>query len=103
MQENVIDPLLDYSLPPKVEPPSKKRRKVIVSEIVKPEYPGIVAYAKEGDAAQEDDEKMEKKEKVGREVLRAIFEEGGKATTNEVNRRRLYMICRAREEGGVEL
>jgi ribosomal RNA-processing protein 1 len=95
--ENVITPLLDDALPPREEP--KKKRRKVVSEIVKPEYPGILGNAVEGKGEDEEGGK----ERVGKSVLRAVFEEGGKAETNEVNRRRLYTICREREEGGVEL
>lgn len=104
MTENVVTPLLDDALPAKEAPPSKKRRKVVVSEIVKPTFPGILGNAVEADEKVEVEEEVwGQKEKVGRMVLKAIFEEGGKKETNEVNRRRLYMICREREEGGVEL
>lgn len=104
IKENVITPLLDDSLPAKEEPARKRRRKVIVSEIVKPTFPGILSNAVEADKPTEiEDGEMGEKEKVGRQLLKAIFEEGGKKETNEVNRRRLYMICREREEGGVEL
>ncbi|ORY72397.1 nucleolar protein,Nop52-domain-containing protein [Leucosporidium creatinivorum] len=101
--ENVITPLLDDALPAKEEP-ARKRRKKVVSEIIKPTFPGILGNATEADEPTEVEEgEMGEKEKVGRMVLKAIFEEGGKKETNEVNRRRLYLICREREEGGVEL
>lgn len=95
---------MDDALPAKEEPARKRRKKVIVSEIIKPTFPGILGNAMEADEPTEIEEgEMSDKEKVGRKLLKAIFEEGGKKETNEVNRRRLYMICREREEGGVEI
>lgn len=103
VKENAITPLLDDALPAKEEP-ARKRRKKVVSEIIKPTFPGILGNAVEADEPTEiEDGEMGEKEKVGRKLLKALFEEGGKKETNEVNRRRLYMICREREEGGVEL
>ena len=102
LQEHAVDPLLDYTLPPKPQPPTKRRKIAEPSSITREEYPGLVADAQEGAVLNE--EAKDTNEKVGREVLRAIFEEGGKTTTNEVNRRRLYLICRKWEDAtAVEL
>lgn len=89
--DNAIAPLLDDALPAPEEP--KRKRRKIVSEIVKPTFPGILGAAVEGDDS----------EKVGRAVLKALFDEASKKETDDTNRRRMYTLCREREEGGVEL
>ncbi|SCV67775.1 BQ2448_5386 [Microbotryum intermedium] len=96
---NVTTPFLEDALPAPPAPPSKRRK--VVSSIEKPTFPGIFSHAKEGGKDEVSTE--ERKENVGKALLRALFEEGGKAETNEVNRRRLYEIVKQKEEAGVEL
>lgn len=65
----------------KKEPRNKKRKVELVVEA----YEGIVGGCVEG---------VEGGEGLGRKVLQAVFEEGGKTGTNEVNRRKMYLIYR---------
>ncbi|SGY16717.1 BQ5605_C012g06962 [Microbotryum silenes-dioicae] len=96
---NVTTPLLEDALPAPPAPPSKRRK--VESSIEKPTFPGIFSHAQE--AGEDKVSEEERKEKVGKALLRALFEEGAKSATNEVNRRRLYEIVKQREEAGVEL
>lgn len=93
LTENIFTPLLDASLPPSPLPPHKRRRGV--APPVRPEYPGILALAKEGGEKEEGSE--ERGEEIGKAVLRRLFEEGGKVDTSETNRRRIYMFVGARD------
>ncbi|SCZ93660.1 BZ3500_MvSof-1268-A1-R1_Chr6-3g08802 [Microbotryum saponariae] len=95
---NVTTPLLEDALPAPPAPPSKRRK--VESSIEKATFPGIFSHAQE--AGKDEVSEEERKEKVGKALLRALFEEGAKSATNEVNRRRLYEIVKQREEAGVE-
>ncbi|GAA6008459.1 hypothetical protein JCM10207_007119 [Rhodosporidiobolus poonsookiae] len=89
--EHVFTPLLDALFPPPAQRPAKRRKGVPAPS--RPEYPGILALAAEGEGAEE----SEAGEQIGKKVLRRLFEEGGKAETNEVNRRRMYSFVSARD------
>lgn len=78
---NVFVPLFEATLEKKER--GGKRRKVEKVEVEG--FEGIVGGCKEG---------KEGKEELGREVLMGLFEEGGKKETNEVNRRKMYLIYR---------
>ncbi|GAA5961127.1 hypothetical protein JCM21900_002809 [Sporobolomyces salmonicolor] len=89
--DNVFSPLLDAALPPKPEPKAKRRKGA--SAPSRPEYPGIMQLALEGQGA----EKGEEGEEIGKKVLKRLFVEGGKAETGDVNRRRIYQIVADRD------
>ncbi|GAA5888524.1 hypothetical protein JCM5296_001056 [Sporobolomyces johnsonii] len=89
--DNVFSPLLDASLPPKPEPKAKRRKGASVPS--RPEYPGILQLALEGQGA----EKGQEGEAIGKKVLKRLFVEGGKAETGDVNRRRIYQIVADRD------
>ncbi|KAI5474876.1 hypothetical protein MNV49_002320 [Pseudohyphozyma bogoriensis] len=77
VSSNVFVPLLEASLT-KPEPEGKKRK--FASEIVKPTFDGVFEKSEE------------EREEVGKKVLERLFEVGGGKETNEVNRRRLYVL-----------
>ncbi|BGP23654.1 nucleolar protein Nop52 variant [Rhodotorula toruloides] len=89
--ENVFTPLCDALLPPKPEPAAKRRKGV--STLPKPEYPGIVARAVEGEGV----EGRAEAEAIGKKVLKALFDEGAKPETDETNRRRIYRFVAERD------
>lgn len=93
---NLFNPLFDFSVP--LPQPKSKRRKV-ASEIVPPEYPRIFAQCQvEGMDGTEDGPNG--KRLCGEGALAALFAEGSKTDTNEVNRRRIYKLWR--EKSGEE-
>lgn len=97
--EGVLDPILDSSLPTIAHP--TKRRKVESRSKVDPEAVSLLDEAVEGRGVEDDDER---RQQVGVEVLKAVFAEGGKETTDDVNRRRLYQFVKAREDAsGVDV
>jgi len=97
--EGVFDPLLDSSLPV-VAPPAKKRRTEVKSKV----DPEAVVVLNEAVEAQGVEGEGERRLKAGVEVLKALFVEGGKEGTDEVNRRRLYKYVKAREDAsGVDV
>ncbi|GAA5900340.1 hypothetical protein JCM6882_002311 [Rhodosporidiobolus microsporus] len=87
--ENVFTPLLDSLLPPPPQPPAKRRKGAPAPQ--RPEYPGILALAVEGEGAEDAGEQIAKR------VMRRMFEEGGKAETNDTNRRRIYAYVGERD------
>ncbi|GAA6034458.1 hypothetical protein JCM8097_002735 [Rhodosporidiobolus ruineniae] len=89
----VFTPLLDAMLPAPVQPPSKRRKGAPAPK--RPEYPGILALAVEAEGAGEGDEAAG--EEIGKQVLKRLFEEGGKAETSDVNRRRIYAFVSERD------
>ncbi|BGP46977.1 hypothetical protein JCM10450v2_002829 [Rhodotorula kratochvilovae] len=84
--ENVFEPLLAAFLPPKPAPRPQKRKRTDPPPPARPEYPGILACAREGAGVVKADEA------IGKAVLRRLFEEGGKEGTDETNRRRIYQF-----------
>lgn len=97
--EGVFDPLLDSSLPA-AAPPAKRRRTEARSK-VDPEALVVLDDAAEGQGVEGEDER---RKRAGVAVLKALFVEGGKEGTDEVNRRRLYQYVKAREDAsGVDV
>ncbi|BGP14859.1 hypothetical protein JCM10213_002702 [Rhodosporidiobolus nylandii] len=90
--DEVFTPLLDAALPPAPQPPAKRRKGAAKPR--RPEYPGTLALAVEGEGAAGEEAAGEK---LGKAVLKRLFEEGGKAETSDVNRRRIYAYVSARD------
>lgn len=85
--ENAFEPLFRASLPPPVVPAGKRRKvEAATEEGKKGEFVGLLGEAKE------------EREAKGKEVLKALFDEGGKAETGEVQRRRIYKLVGEWEE-----
>ncbi|GAA5986880.1 hypothetical protein JCM11641_006579 [Rhodosporidiobolus odoratus] len=91
--DEIYTPLLDAFLPPPPQPPHKRRKTAAKSKRL--EYPGILAVATEGSDAAEADAAGEL---IGKSVLKRLFAEGGKAETEDPNRRRIYAFVGAREQ-----
>lgn len=118
--DNIFTPLIEELLAPSSSPavaatPTTgagvwaKKRKVVVKTEEEKEYPRIALQSRltilpVGEATGEDDEDAdelqmpENAQGLGRNVLNSIFKEGGKSTTGEVNRRRLYTLFRTFNE-----
>lgn len=90
--DEVFTPLLDAALPPAPQPPAKRRKGAPKPR--RPEYPATLALAVEGEGAKGEEAAGEK---LGKAVLKRLFEEGGKAETSDVNRRRIYAFVSARD------
>lgn len=90
---------------------SKKQKKVRSIAVEDLEYPRIAAYGfivtpvvmiKEGEEIEPQEEEEEEEVVIGRSevsnlihhLLRTLFKEGGKSTTGDVNRRRIYTLYR---------
>lgn len=89
--DNVFIPLFEATIP-KPDPALKRRK--IASETVVPTFPSIGQYALERvnkhDVADD--------EYVGKAMLAELFTVGGKETTGDVNRSRMYALHRERGE-----
>ncbi|GAA5837092.1 hypothetical protein JCM11251_005251 [Rhodosporidiobolus azoricus] len=90
--ENIFTPLLDSFLPPPTQPPAKRRKGVPAPK--RPVYPGVLALAEEGQGADGDEEAGEQ---IAKKVLKRMFEVGGRAETNDTNRRRIYAFISERD------
>lgn len=75
LADNGFNPLLAAALPP--APVPGRKRKVEAVEEADLEFVAILG---------------EEREKTGRALVRALFEEGGKKETGEVARRRIYAL-----------
>lgn len=94
--ENVFDPILDCTLIAPTPPKDKRRKIEEVSKSAKDQFDGIVEMSEEGEVVAGEGFGEERRERVGKRVLEKLFEEGGKKDTGEVNRRKIYKVCRAR-------
>ena len=97
ISDNLFSPLFDYSVPLPPQPKSKRRK--IESQLAIAEYPRIFEQAQveemSGNEGVEEGRRL-----CGEGVLKALFEEGGKKETNEVNRRRMYKLWREKSGEG---
>lgn len=89
--DNLFISLFDYSVPLPPQPKSKRRK--IESQLAIIEYPRIFEQSQveemTGNEGVEEGRRL-----CGEGVLAALFAEGGKKETNEVNRRRMYKLWR---------
>ncbi|GAA5887252.1 hypothetical protein JCM3774_004754 [Rhodotorula dairenensis] len=102
--DNVFTPLLDAFLGPKPEPNPKRRRGNAAKRAKERAYPALRAAARRADggvpveAEGGDDEAAHNADaRIGKQVLRRLFQEGGKEETGEAQRRRIYNFVTARE------
>lgn len=94
--DNVFTPLLDALLGPKPEPNPKRRRGNAAKRARERAYPALRAAVRRA-AGVDSVEEVAADAKIGKQVLRRLFEEGGKEETGEAQRRRIYNFVTARE------
>ncbi len=93
--DNVFTPLLDALLGPKPEPNPKRRRGNAAKRAKERAYPALRAAARRAGGVDAEDDVEDAK--IGKRVLRRLFEEGGKEETGEAQRRRIYNFVTERE------
>lgn len=103
--DNVFTPVLDAFLGPKPEPNPKRRRGNAAKRARERAYPALRAAARRADGfsaeeagdAADTEATAEADARIGKQLLRRLFEEGGKEETGEAQRRRIYNFVTARE------
>ncbi|KWU41286.1 Nop52-domain-containing protein, partial [Rhodotorula sp. JG-1b] len=94
--DNVFTPLLDALVGPKPEPNPKRRRGNAAKRAKERAYPALRAAARRAAGVDAVDEAAADA-RIGKQVLRRLFEEGGKEETGEAQRRRIYNFVTERE------
>lgn len=94
--DNVFTPLLDALLGPKPEPNPKRRRGNAAKRARERAYPALRAAVRRAAGVDAVDEAVADA-RIGKQVLRRLFEEGGKEETGEAQRRRIYNFVTERE------
>lgn len=95
--DNVFTPLLDALLGPKPEPNPKRRRGNAAKRAKERAYPALRAAARRAAGVDDAVEEVAADARIGKQVLRRLFEEGGKEETGEAQRRRIYNFVTERE------
>lgn len=93
--DNVFKPLVEELIEVGgADLPSKSKKRRVAVPASEREYPRIAANAMVTIDAGDDPLEGRPATQLGQSVLLSIFREGGKGTTNEVNRRRMYTLYR---------